>query len=733
MDSVKQVLLASAGAGKTQELAKAVSACLAQNPQAGVLAITFTRNAAAELRSRILTHLLQTNQIALARQLLLGQLPLYTSTIDAFIRHLYLFLAPCLGIVAYSDLIVEDAEELEVARRLSQELLAQLHKPQLFAAVQRRFEEAIAHTSRRLSLERFLQRQILQVLQANPIRLFLHACLSQWHRQAPPTEEAYKKLFVPLETDEALFDFLRQLLNTYRKTHRKLFLQDLQSIVLLIARTHEGLLAEHTRFYSHLFIDEAQDTALHQWEILWPIFEELTSRGNTSLTLIGDPKQSIYGWREADYRYLLGFGDFWGNAAYRTLEANWRSHPALVAFNNRLYTELPQRLRRRIQANKSRRPYHQAALEAVETLYTPQRVEQKPHRKAEKSARVELYLLEDTSSKAQERQARRQTLLNILDFLRQEKVQPHQTAFLVRTNAQIEELLDLLKGYPLQVGAQSLGQCPSLAVSFRVLQGEKGPVETHYLNTTASPQVYRQLEYLRTGGLEPSRPPLEKWQGFYELFRLWQEAGHTADRPFWGRFLSDLYLFWQQQPYEGLEAVCLWWEMRMRYVILELPPAPASYPVLTIHRAKGLEWEAVILPFAEWPLFSAQWDRPLWRRVPLAYLPDSLRQILAPWQKLIRSRISTPWPKRIGHEGTIELPVKASSQTDEAAGGLAPFLYEEFFTERVVENINLHYVATTRPRRFLFLVAKADKRGGGIGYWRAFWTENAELLKSSCP
>ncbi|MDW8089351.1 MAG: UvrD-helicase domain-containing protein [Bacteroidia bacterium] len=730
---MQQVLLASAGAGKTQELAKAVSTCLAQNPQVGVLAITFTRNAAAELRSRILSHLLQTNQVHLARQLLLGQLPLYTSTIDAFIRHLYLFVAPFLGIVAYSDLIVEEAEELEVARLLSRELLAQLHKPQLFAAVQRQFEEAITYTSRRLSLERFLQRQVLQILQVNPIRLFLQACLSQWHRQAPSSEAAYKKLFVPLETDEALFDFLRLLLNTYRKTRRKLFLQDLQSIVLLIARTHEELLSEHTRFYNHLFIDEAQDTALHQWEILWPILRELTSREDTSLTLIGDPKQSIYGWREADYRYLLGFGDFWRNAHYRTLEANWRSHPTLVAFNNHLYTELPKLLKQGIQANKSRRPYYQAALEAVETLYAPERVKQKPCREAQKSAQVRLHVLEGISSKAQERQARQQILLNILDFLRQEKVPPDQTAFLVRTNAQIEEILDLLKGYPLQVAAQSLGQCPSLAVSFRVLQGEKGPVEEHYLNTTATPQIHRQLEYLRTSGLEPSRPPLEKWWGFYELFRLWQEAGHTADRLFWSRFLSELYLFWQQQPYEGLEAVCLWWEMRMRHLILELPPAPDAYPVLTIHRAKGLEWEAVILPFAEWPLFSARWDRPLWRRVPLAYLPDSLRQILMPWQELLRSQISAPWQKSIGHEGTIELPVKASSQTDEATCNLGPFLYEEFFTERVVENINLHYVATTRARRFLFLIAKADKRGGGIGYWQAFWTENAKLLNSFSP
>ena len=51
----------------------------------------------------------------------------------------------------------------------------------------------------------------------------------------------------------------------------------------------------------HLLLDEFQDTSLPQWEVLEPLMEELLSgdEGQRAAVLVADPKQSIYGWRGA--------------------------------------------------------------------------------------------------------------------------------------------------------------------------------------------------------------------------------------------------------------------------------------------------------------------------------------------------------------------------------------------------------------------------------------------------
>ena len=56
----------------------------------------------------------------------------------------------------------------------------------------------------------------------------------------------------------------------------------------------------------HLLLDEFQDTSPLQWRVLEPLAEEILSEhtGERSFFCVGDLKQSIYGWREAEPRLL---------------------------------------------------------------------------------------------------------------------------------------------------------------------------------------------------------------------------------------------------------------------------------------------------------------------------------------------------------------------------------------------------------------------------------------------
>jgi len=67
-----RVILASAGSGKTQRLAELVVSEVSGSSPPGVLAITFTRNAAGELRQRILQVAAQSNPHTLRRSIGLG-------------------------------------------------------------------------------------------------------------------------------------------------------------------------------------------------------------------------------------------------------------------------------------------------------------------------------------------------------------------------------------------------------------------------------------------------------------------------------------------------------------------------------------------------------------------------------------------------------------------------------------------------------------------------------------
>lgn len=75
--------------------------------------------------------------------------------------------------------------------------------------------------------------------------------------------------------------------------------------------------------YEVVFVDEFQDTDTLQWEILRRAFVD--ERRTT--ILIGDPKQSIYGFRDAD---LASYLDARSQAGHETLGTNYRSDPGVV-------------------------------------------------------------------------------------------------------------------------------------------------------------------------------------------------------------------------------------------------------------------------------------------------------------------------------------------------------------------------------------------------------------------
>ena len=88
---------------------------------------------------------------------------------------------------------------------------------------------------------------------------------------------------------------------------------------------------------NHFLIDEFQDTSRMQWRNLRPLLAESMGRGNGNL-LIGDAKQSIYRFRNADPSLISSVveSDFAGVSTHGDApgeNTNWRSDRNVVEFN----------------------------------------------------------------------------------------------------------------------------------------------------------------------------------------------------------------------------------------------------------------------------------------------------------------------------------------------------------------------------------------------------------------
>ncbi len=145
---------------------------------------------------------------------------------------------------------------------------------------------------------------------------------------------------------------LLQLYNAHYKKEvlatGKLEFDDITRFMPILLQNNELDIQDRLDFnLRHWMLDEFQDTSPQQWEALEPLLNEALSKkeedelGNHTLFVVGDEKQSIYGWRGASPELfnMLKSESFWSSHLHQTtMAASRRSSVEIMDFVNRVFS-----------------------------------------------------------------------------------------------------------------------------------------------------------------------------------------------------------------------------------------------------------------------------------------------------------------------------------------------------------------------------------------------------------
>ncbi len=117
---------------------------------------------------------------------------------------------------------------------------------------------------------------------------------------------------------------------------------------LELLRRHPLILKNYQQQFKYILVDEFQDTNFAQFQIV-----KLLAQGSNNITVVGDDDQCIYRWRGAAYSNLVNFNQQYPQAEKITLIQNYRStQPILDSAYQMIQNNNPERFEVKAKINK---------------------------------------------------------------------------------------------------------------------------------------------------------------------------------------------------------------------------------------------------------------------------------------------------------------------------------------------------------------------------------------------
>ncbi len=452
----------------------------------------------------------------------------------------------------------------------------------------------------------------------------------------------------------------------------------------------------------HYMIDEFQDTSKIQWLNFEPLVNDSLSSGNDNL-IVGDVKQSIYRFRDSDWRLLHQGFDSEQNKAYKhhDLDVNWRSESNIVMFNNLFFAEAARVMQNKLKSNKVNNDTILSVFEHV--------AQSLPQRDGHEGGHVEVAFVEteQAGAKAFMEHADKylqQQLCTLLD----KGYTPSDIVILVRFNKQAQHIVELLLSLSVEATsslhninvvseeALVISSAPPIKLILGILHYIKDPempinellLNYEYellLHGNTQGKGYALASYFenRRNGVRLNED-LQTFIKKIETLSLYEMCEQIIAF-FLDKDKSGVYIVYLEAFQDVVQEYCakhtadihsflLWWnEVGCRKTV-KSPEKLNAIRVLTIHKSKGLEFPAVIIPYANWVI-------------------DHNNSI---WLK----------PDRYPFN---QMPVLPITMVKELSQTIFDKQYNEELTNVYIDNLNLLYVAFTRAQKELIICVPKNR------------------------
>lgn len=151
---------------------------------------------------------------------------------------------------------------------------------------------------------------------------------------------------IPISFEEYKFDEVFKMYQYALKNMAVVDFDDMLSLVVRLLRRNPEIKYFYRDLFRYVLVDEFQDTNSIQLEFLINIVDK-----DGKITAVGDDDQSIYGWRGAEIRNILNFENYFPNTKVIKLVDNYRSGFNILDTANRLIAN------NRYRKGKDLRPY----------------------------------------------------------------------------------------------------------------------------------------------------------------------------------------------------------------------------------------------------------------------------------------------------------------------------------------------------------------------------------------
>lgn len=369
--------------------------------------------------------------------------------------------------------------------------------------------------------------------------------------------------------------------------------------------------------YRHFFVDEFQDTSLLQWQNMIPLIENAISQqyqdGNQgTLLLVGDAKQSIYRWRGGLPEQFIELcntkNPFHTEKELLHLPTNYRSCKEIIDFNNEFFT---------FTANYFGNSEHKK-------LYVTGN-QQNSTKKRGGYVKIEFI---DTKNKEESHEVYAEKVLLTIQKLLKSDYQEKDICILTRKRKDgialgtflLENGITIISSETLLLQhspvIEFLINCLVVSIFPENQEVKINLLEFLYKHFSVSEEKHEYFNSLVNTSLDEFSAYFEKYAidfsfnevqslSLYDSFEYCIrkfKLDDNADAYLFG--LMDLVYEFEQQPKASKIAFLEDWELQKEKVGIPVSESIDGVQLMTIHKAKGLEFPIVLFPYADLNIYT---------------------------------------------------------------------------------------------------------------------------------